>query len=108
MGKNMTVPIHLLTVADRYQDPMGKNMTVAIPERTVDRTQKMQPGMDFRVKHTYKKIVLNKWQARCRYMSLRIVARRMCNTCHLQENRAEQVASQVPLHVVTYRCSSYV
>jgi hypothetical protein len=45
------------------QDPMGKSITVPIPERTVDRTQTLKPGMEFRVKQTYKKFVLNKWQA---------------------------------------------
>ena len=45
------------------QDPAGKNISVKIPLKTVDRTRKMKPGMEFQIKQTYKKFVLNKWQA---------------------------------------------
>eukprot|EP00802_Teleaulax_amphioxeia_P005707 Tamp_05711.p1 GENE.Tamp_05711~~Tamp_05711.p1 ORF type:complete len:634 (+),score=133.29 Tamp_05711:882-2783(+) len=44
-------------------DAAGKNVQIDIPVRTVDRTQKMKPGMQFQIKQTYKKFVLNRWQA---------------------------------------------
>jgi len=44
-------------------DTAGKSVQIDIPERTVDRTQKMKPGMPFQIKQTYKKFVMNRWQA---------------------------------------------
>jgi hypothetical protein len=44
------------------QDPAGKSVTIDIPKRTVDGTRAMKPGMEFRIRETHKKTVLNKWQ----------------------------------------------
>jgi len=50
-GENMVV-----------HDPSGKQVNIVIPTETQDRTRKLEAGMEFKHKFTYKKVVLNKWQ----------------------------------------------